>query len=78
MPILLAEAADRGRIAAVHAGWRGLAQRILPAVLDRFAAGGGALVAWIGPAIGDCCYEVSDEVAGSVAAASSAEIVRPG
>ncbi len=78
VPVLVADPADRGRIAAVHAGWRGLARRILPAVLDRFAAGGGALVAWIGPAIGACCYEVSDEVAAEVAAASSGEIVRPG
>jgi YfiH family protein len=78
VPVLLADPADRGRIAAVHAGWRGLAQRILPAVLDRFESAGGALVAWIGPAIGPCCYEVGDEVAAAVAAASSAGVVRPG
>ncbi len=77
VPILVAETAG-DRIAAVHAGWRGLARQILPAALDRFEAAGGALVAWIGPAIGPCCYEVSDEVAAEVAAASSAEVVRPG
>jgi YfiH family protein len=74
VPVLLA--APR-RIAAVHAGWRGLVARVLaPAV----AALGdpGSIHAWIGPAIGQCCYEVGDEVAAAVVAASTPEIARPG
>lgn len=68
VPILLAVPA--GRIAAVHAGWRGLAQRILPATLRRLEADQRPVTAWIGPAIGACCYEVSPEVAEEVQAAS--------
>ena len=58
------------RLAAVHAGWRGLAGSILAATLDRLE-GAGSVTAWIGPAIGSCCYEVGEEVAERVLAASS-------
>lgn len=47
-------------IAAVHAGWRGLAAGILGVAADAI---GGVEEAWIGPAIGACCYEVGSEVA---------------
>ncbi|MFL6202299.1 MAG: polyphenol oxidase family protein [Thermoanaerobaculia bacterium] len=57
VPILLA--GPRG-LAAVHAGWRGLVGGVIPAALEKL---GGAEVAWIGPAIGPCCYEVGEEVA---------------
>lgn len=67
VPVLLA---DGERLAAVHAGWRGLAGAILAATLDRFEDASG-VTAWIGPAIGPCCYEVGDEVAEQVVAASA-------
>lgn len=73
VPILLA--GDRG-IAAVHAGWRGLAASILAAALERIGA--GSITAWIGPAIGGCCYEVGDDVARQVCAASSPAVARDG
>jgi YfiH family protein len=65
VPILLAE--DTGRaVAAVHAGWRGLAMRApiaaVDALLDRFGVRPERLIAAIGPAIGACCYEVGPEV----------------
>jgi YfiH family protein len=74
VPVLLA---SPRRIAAVHAGWRGLAGRVLgPAIA---ALGDPAAIhAWIGPAIGQCCYEVGDEVAAAVVAAATAEVARPG
>jgi hypothetical protein len=81
VPILLAVRGGRsaGRIAAVHAGWRGLAGRVLPAALERLDADGGDVIAWIGPAIGPCCYEVGPEVAAEVAAAvSGTPVSRPG
>jgi YfiH family protein len=53
--------------AVVHAGWRGLSGGIIANTLDvlrqTWGSAAGDLVAWIGPAIGDCCYEVGPEVA---------------
>lgn len=80
VPVLL-EAGEQ--VAAVHAGWRGLVAGILGATADRLVAGGAPAAAtwtaWIGPTIGACCYEVGDDVATQVAAASSPTVVsRPG
>jgi YfiH family protein len=75
VPILLAHPA--GAVAAVHAGWRGTAQRIAEsAAKDLASAAGGAprdIVAAIGPSIGPCCYEVGPEVRETFAAAHFAE-----
>jgi hypothetical protein len=61
--------------AVVHAGWRGTAQAITQVVaqrlIDEYGASPEHLIAVIGPSIGGCCYEVSDEVATSVAATIS-------
>ncbi len=75
VPVLLA---GRCTLAAVHAGWRGIAGRILAAAVEATAEDPAELEAWIGPAIGGCCYEVGEEVAAEVAAASCAEVVAPG
>lgn len=75
VPVLL----TAGRqLAAVHAGWRGLVKAILPATLDRLTGPAADITAWIGPAIGPCCYEVGRSVADQVVAASSERIARPG
>lgn len=68
VPVLLA---GERELAAVHAGWRGLAAGVIGRTLESLAAPAAALTAWIGPAIGPCCYEVSDEVAAAVVAAST-------
>ena len=68
VPVLLAEA-DSGWMAAIHAGWRGTASRIVEAVLDRLEARGvrpSSLHALFGPAISGPAYEVGPEVAGSL------------
>lgn len=52
-------------VAAVHAGWRGMAAGVLENTLE--ALGRPAVKAWIGPAIGGCCYEVSEDVVEAVA-----------
>jgi YfiH family protein len=70
VPILVA-ATDR--VAAIHAGWRGLVGGVIPAALRCFDDP-GRLTAWIGPAIGPCCYEVGEEVAGPVVARSSSAV----
>ncbi len=54
-------------IALVHAGWRGVAAGVIDAALSHMAdRGDPATVAVIGPHIGDCCYEVGDEVVKAV------------
>lgn len=64
VPVLVAERGG-ARVAAIHAGWRGLAGGV---VAEGFAAllRGGArpeeLRAVIGPCIGPCCYEVDAPV----------------
>ncbi len=67
LPVLLASP-DEG-LALVHAGWRGLAGGVLEAAVARFRAP-GELQAWLGPALGPCCFEVGPEVAERFPAAS--------
>lgn len=66
-----------GTVLAVHAGWRGLAGGIVGAAATTLARPGEA-VAWIGPAIGPCCYEVGDEVAAAVVAAADGAVEHRG
>lgn len=64
VPIVLADP-ETGWIAAVHAGWRGTAARVLDAALDALAARGvklGNLFAAFGPSISRDRYEVGPEV----------------
>jgi YfiH family protein len=59
--VLVATGAVRG-VAVAHAGWRGALGRIPAEAATRLAAETGSepsdLVAYIGPHIGSCCYEV--------------------
>jgi len=65
-PILLADN-QRHVVAAVHAGWRGTAGRIVAGTLarmhDEFGTEARDVYAAIGPGIGACCYEVGADVA---------------
>lgn len=64
VPVVLCDPVG-GRIALVHAGWRGtVASAAGAAVASLVAAGGRAadLVAAIGPSIGPCCYEIDAPV----------------
>lgn len=63
LPVLLASRDGRA-VAAIHAGWRGLAAGVIRAGVDalRHAAPPSALVAAIGPHAGACCYEVDAPV----------------
>lgn len=63
------------RLAVIHAGWRGLAQRIIETTLDRLSGDAEAFHVWIGPAIGACCYEVDWQVADRVAAVSDETVI---
>lgn len=70
VPILLADSRS-GAVAAVHAGWRGVVAGVLASALQTGAELGARFdLAAIGPCIGACCYEVDDDVAERIAAAS--------
>lgn len=60
LPLLLCD--EQGsRVAAVHAGWRGLAAGVIEAALSKMGPPSEVL-AWLGPAIGPQHFEVGDEV----------------
>ncbi|WP_133511997.1 peptidoglycan editing factor PgeF [Candidatus Thiosymbion oneisti] len=61
LPLLLCDAAGT-RVAAVHAGWRGLAQGIIEATIARLAVPPRVILCWLGPAIGPETFEVGAEV----------------
>jgi YfiH family protein len=50
--------AGNGAVAMLHCGWRGLAGGLIAEAAARIDAAGAA----IGPGIGQCCYEVGNEV----------------
>lgn len=70
LPIVIVDP-TRPAVAAVHAGWRGLAAqagREAVANMQRlFGSRPADLLVGVGPGIGVCCYEVSEEVAAAVA-----------
>lgn len=59
VPVLLS-AACGGEVAAVHAGWPGLAKKILANTISRMRTPAAALFAWIGPCIRQMRYEVDE------------------
>lgn len=61
LPVLFASA-DGSRVAAAHAGWRGLAGGVLEATIAALAIPTRQLLAWLGPAIGPDHFEVGPEV----------------
>lgn len=65
LPLVLVDPAA-GVLAAVHAGWRGLAAGVVESAVQAMAALGARpdrMVAGIGPAVAARTYQVSDEVA---------------
>ena len=81
VPLLLSDV-DGTRVAAVHSGWRGTEARIAARavqVLERAGSPVARLRAAIGPCIGACCYEVSEDLAGRFEALFGNGVVsRPG
>lgn len=50
------------RVAAAHAGWRGLLAGVLEATLQHFDEPAANVLAWLGPAIGPDAFEVGEDV----------------
>ena len=64
LPVLLTDVQGR-RVAAAHAGWRGLAAGVLTRAVQSFEDEAGKrdeLLAWLGPCIGPQAFEVGAEV----------------
>lgn len=69
-PVLIADP-ETGQVAAVHAGWRGTAAKIVPQAIARLQAQGSKsqdLRIAMGPAITGLVYQVSTQVAAEVGA----------
>lgn len=61
LPVLLCNV-DGERVAALHAGWRGLAAGVLEAGVKALGVPPRDILAWLGPAIGPDAFEVGGEV----------------
>ncbi len=69
-PVLIADT-QTGQVAAVHAGWRGTAAKIVPMAIAQFQMQGSRiedLRVAMGPAIAGEVYQVTNEVAAKVGA----------
>jgi polyphenol oxidase len=67
-PVLIADART-GQVAALHAGWRGTAAKIVPEAIAKFQSQGSKLENLkfaLGPAISGSVYQVSHQVAAEV------------
>lgn len=61
LPLLVCD--EKGeQVAAIHAGWRGLAAGIVSKVIAEFNAPNDKLLCWMGPAIGASAFEVGADV----------------
>jgi len=69
VPILIADR-NSSIVAAVHAGWRGTAarivQRTVDAIREKYSVSPSDLTAVIGPHNAVCCYEVGEDVVDAV------------
>lgn len=61
LPLLLCDRAG-SKVAAVHAGWRGLHAGVIEAALAQMNVPPADLMVWLGPAIGPQAFEVGPEV----------------
>ena len=61
LPILLSDKSGQV-VAAIHGGWRPLAQNIIKLTIEKMGISGDQLVAWLGPCIGPAAFEVGEEV----------------
>ena len=62
LPILVADREKAGCVAAIHAGWRGLAAGVISNTIAELPVDPGRLQAWIGPRICREHYQVGEAV----------------
>ncbi|GGW85655.1 peptidoglycan editing factor PgeF [Alteromonas halophila] len=62
VPVLLCNQTGT-EVAAIHAGWRGLADGVIGNTVRAMTSPAAQLFAWIGPAICGDCYEVDQQLA---------------
>jgi len=87
VPVLLADP-HTGRVAAVHAGWRGVVADVVGAAVRHLGRtrnkGGesssssreaGGFIAAIGPCIGPCCFEVGTDVGEIIARSTTSSVI---
>ena len=61
LPVLITNR-EGTEVAAVHAGWRGLAAGVVESALEKFTSPRQEILVWLGPAIGPTVFEVGEEV----------------
>lgn len=61
LPVCLATV-DGSTVAVAHAGWRGLASGVLEQTVRAMGPEPSRVLAWLGPAIGPCHFEVGEDV----------------
>ncbi len=62
---------DGSRVGAAHAGWRGLCQGVVPALMRAMELHEKDAVVWLSPAIGQAAFEVGPEVVEAFSHSSS-------
>lgn len=71
VPVMLADV-DSGWVVAIHAGWRGVARRIVPKAIEQLLQKGSkreSIYSWIGPHIQQASFEVDTPVKDQLLAA---------
>lgn len=78
LPVLFFDPASR-KIAAAHAGWRGLAAGVLEITIEAMGTDPSGIRAWLGPRIGSLRFEVGEEVRNAFldADSSASDAFRP-
>lgn len=61
LPILVCNQAG-SEVAAIHGGWRGLLAGVIDTTIKSMHSAPSQLMAWMGPAISQKCFEVNEEI----------------